>query len=217
MTIGKMISIEGIDGAGKSSNVKFIANYLRLHDFTVVETRDPGGTEFGETIRQTARSAKVSPKTELLLYSTIRQQLVDEIIRPSIEEGKIVISDRFCDSTYAYQARGRGLMKEVAYLEPFIGEGLLPDYTLLLDITVEESIKRLKAAKPNEPADRFDGAGESFKRMLYDAYQERARMQSERVVSIKANGSLNEVQQELKQWMNQVFIPNNKHLRFQKS
>ena len=137
----KFISVEGIDGSGKTTIIPFMVEYLQDLGYQVVKTRDPGSTKLGNILRDILLNTPMSPKTELKLFDTIRQDMIDSVIIPNISKGIVVISYRYLDSSFAYQGYGRGLLKQV---EELYKDVLLPDKTILLDITLEESIKRMK-------------------------------------------------------------------------
>ena len=165
---GKFIVFEGIDGSGKTTQINQLSNWLNETDLIpennqLVITREPGGTQLGQAIRSllldTSREIKPDSITELLLYAADRAQHVNEIIRPSLQKGNWVISDRFCGSTLAYQGYGRKLdIKLIKDLETIATQGISPDITFLLDITVDESIKR----RINIKDDRIENEGREF-------------------------------------------------------
>jgi len=165
---GKFIVIEGIDGSGKTTQISQLSKWLNETDLIpktnqLVITREPGGTQLGQSIRSllldTSRKIKPDSITELLLYAADRAQHVNEIIRPSLNKGDWVISDRFCGSTLAYQGYGRKLdIKLIKKLEAIATQGISPDITFLLDIPVEESIKR----RMNREEDRMEKEGREF-------------------------------------------------------
>ena len=165
---GKFIVIEGIDGSGKTTQISQLSKWLHKTDLIpknnqLVITREPGGTQLGKAIRSllldTSREIKTDSITELLLYAADRAQHVNEIIRPSLNKGDWVISDRFCGSTLAYQGYGRNLnLKLIKDLETISTQGILPDITFLLDIPVDESIKRRIGRKD----DRIEKEGREF-------------------------------------------------------
>jgi len=165
---GKFIVIEGIDGSGKTTQINQLAKWLNGSELIpennqLVITREPGGTQLGKSIRSllldTSREKSPDSITELLLYAADRAQHVNEIIRPSLNQGDWVISDRFCGSTLAYQGYGRKLdIKLIKDLENIATQGISPDITFLLDIPVEESIKRRK----NRKEDRIEKEGKEF-------------------------------------------------------
>ena len=165
---GKFIVFEGIDGAGKTTQINQLSKWLLCNNLIpennqLVITREPGGTKLGKSIRSllldTSKENSPDSITELLLYAADRAQHVNEIIRPSINKGDWVISDRFCGSTLAYQGYGRKLdIKLIKNLETISTQGVSPDITFLLDIPVEESIKRRK----NRKDDRMEKEGKEF-------------------------------------------------------
>ena len=165
---GKFIVIEGIDGCGKTTQINQLAKWLNETDFIpshnqLVVTREPGGTKLGEAIRSllldTSREKSPDSITELLLYAADRAQHVNQIIRPSLNRGDWVISDRFCGSTLAYQGYGRKLdLKLIKKLEDIATQSISPDITFLLDIPVDESIKRRMTKKD----DRIEKEGKDF-------------------------------------------------------
>ncbi len=165
---GKFIVIEGIDGSGKTTQINQLSTWLNCSNLIpkqnkLVITREPGGTKLGQSIRtlllDTSKAITPDPITELLLYAADRAQHVNEIIRPSLNKGDWVISDRFCGSTLAYQGYGRKLdIKLIKNLENIATQGISPDITFLLDIPVEESIKRRKSKKD----DRIEREGQDF-------------------------------------------------------
>ena len=165
---GKFIVFEGIDGSGKTTQIHQLSKWLTCNDIIpgknqLVITREPGGTDLGKSIRSllldTSRSKSPDSITELLLYAADRSQHVNEIIRPTLNKGDWIISDRFCGSTLAYQGYGRKLnIKLIKDLETIATQGILPDITFLLDIPVEESIKR----RINRKDDRIEKEGRDF-------------------------------------------------------
>ena len=174
---GKFIVIEGIDGSGKTTQINQFSKWINGTDLIsennkLVITREPGGTELGQSIRSLLldSSREISPNsiTELLLYAADRAQHVNEIIRPSLDKGNWVISDRFCGSTLAYQGYGRKLdLKLIKDLEFIATQGILPDITFLLDIPVEESIKR----RINRKDDRIEKEGKEFLSNVSQGFQ----------------------------------------------
>lgn len=187
---GKFISFEGIDGSGKSTQIRLLAIELRERGFDCVETQEPGGTSLGRLLRAAflETKEKVSPMAELLLFSADRAQHVDLLIKPALEEGKIVLTDRFADSTLAYQCGGRRISNEiVSYLIKIATGGLKPDLTVFLDLTVEEALKR------KQGENRMDFEDFDFYCRVREAYLEIASREPERVKVIPASGSVEEV------------------------
>jgi len=143
------ITLEGPDGSGKTSQVQPLVDHLHSRGYTVFSTREPGGTEIGDQVREilmAMRNTKMNPRTETLLFCSARAQLVAEVIRPHLEKGEVVISDRYADSTLAYQGYGHGNdLAQLRQVLSFATGGLIPDLTLLLDIDAKEGLNRRKS------------------------------------------------------------------------
>jgi dTMP kinase len=184
---GKFITIEGIEGAGKSTAIETLCTYLGERDLKVVNTREPGGTSIGEAIRRLLLSIDNPPMhedTELLLMFAARAEHVNRVIRPSLMDGKWVVCDRFTDASYAYQGAGRGIVKSrIAALEQWVLTDLRPDLTLLLDVDVKTGISR---ARHRGKQDRFEQEALNFFEKIRQAYLERARCEPERFHIIDA-------------------------------
>ena len=200
---GRFITFEGGEGCGKSTQVKRLKEALEREGVEVVLTREPGGTWLSEEIRHLIKDQTTDApcdRSELLLFLAARAQLVKNVIRPALEAGKWVVSDRFSDSTIAYQGYGRGLplaiLKEI---NDFACEGLKPDLTFLLDVTPETSHARMhqREAATNTTADRIELAGDEFHRRLRRGFAEQAKAYPERIVTIDANGTVDEVWEEV--------------------
>jgi dTMP kinase len=190
-----LITFEGIDGAGKSTQIKQLAGYLSSQDREVLVLREPGGTEVAEKIRTILLESRheISPIGELLLFSASRAELVQEVIVPAIADGKTVILDRFFDSTTAYQGYGRGI--DLTLLQSIISIstcGIIPDITFYLDIEPEEALRRKfsKTSIPlsfeNEELDRMERSGAEFYRKVRHGYHEMISRNKERFVTINA-------------------------------
>ena len=196
---GKFITVEGGEGAGKSTNLALIKSLLEDAGKPVVMTREPGGTPLGETIRGLLLDAKQSSMvtdTELLLMFAARAQHIAEVIEPALAEGKYVLCDRFTDATYAYQGGGRGVsIERIAKLEQFVQGELRPDLTVLLDLPVAQGMAR--AGERSAP-DRFEQEQHDFFEKVRGAYRSMANQQPERFRVIDAGGELAEVQQQIK-------------------
>ncbi|MDE3159543.1 MAG: dTMP kinase [Acidobacteriota bacterium] len=197
---GLFISFEGLDGSGKTTQMRRLAKRLRARGHVVLETVEPGGTEIGGKIRQVlldAANQELSPTAELLLYFASRAQNVDERIGPALRRGEIVLADRFTDSTLVYQGCGRGLGAEtVLALDRIAGRGLKPDLTLLLDIDVETSLARARARNAAQPAGetRMDEQSLEFHRKVYEAYQALAAGEPERIRRIDGRAAIEEIE-----------------------
>jgi dTMP kinase len=175
---GRFISLEGVDGAGKSSHVAFIAERLEARGIAVELTREPGGTPLGEALRALLLSEDMHPDTELLLMYAARHEHVAKRILPALEAGRWVISDRFSDASFAYQCGGRGISAaRLQALEAWTLQGLQPDLTLLFDVSPEVAAARRAGARG---ADRFERLDLAFFARVRAAYLTRAREQPER-------------------------------------
>ncbi|HEX4134998.1 MAG TPA: dTMP kinase [Bryobacteraceae bacterium] len=202
---GRFITFEGIDGCGKTTQFRLLAQWLREHGKDVVETVEPGGTSIGQQIRRILldpASAEIQPRTELLLYFASRAQNVDQVIRPAIESGRIVLCDRFTDSTFVYQGCGRGLDSDVVLeLDRIACRGLKPDITFLIDIDPETSLAR--ARRRNErvgPAEsRIDDESAAFHDRVRRGYLALAKAEPERIVAIDGTASIGDVAQRIRE------------------
>jgi dTMP kinase len=192
---GLFITLEGPEGAGKSTNREYLAERLREQGVPVLLTREPGGTPLAEQIRELllAPSAEtMAADTELLLVFAARAQHLAEVIRPALAHGTVVLCDRFTDATYAYQGGGRGLSAErIAQLEQFVQGTLRPDFTLLFDLPIEIGLARAEA---RGRLDRFEQEGRGFFQSVRHAYLERAAQAPERYRIVDAGQSLAQVQ-----------------------
>ncbi|MDO6514353.1 dTMP kinase [Neptuniibacter sp. 2_MG-2023] len=195
---GRFITVEGTEGVGKSTNIDFLCNLLEARGIEIVLTREPGGTPLAEELRAlllSPRDERVSEDTELLLMFAARAQHIENVIRPALDRGAWVISDRFTDATFAYQGGGRGIDYEhISLLEKLVQHGLHPDLTLLLDLDVDVGLKRASAR--SEP-DRFEQEKIDFFSKVRDAYLQRAKNEPQRFAIIDASVPLPEVQQQI--------------------
>ena len=199
MKKGFFISLEGGEGAGKSTQNKRIVEWLSGRGRTVVETREPGGTVVSEQIRQVlldTRNAGLNPTAELLMMFAARSQLVQEVILPALKEGKVVVCDRFADASYAYQGGGRHLgAATVEQVELIVLKGLQPDLTLLFDIPVELGMTRVAG---RGEADRFEVESIRFFERVRKAYLDRAEANPHRFRVIDASQDEEQVWQQVK-------------------
>jgi len=194
-----LISFEGPDGAGKSTQVRALASFLRRTGYEVVLTREPGGTSIGDQIRAVVHSTAntaMAPTAEMLLYAASRAQLVSEVIRPALAAGRIVLCDRYADSTMAYQGFGRGLDRAMlATLTAIATGGLVPDLTLLLDLDVERGLARRR--DEGEEMNRLDLEALDFHRRVRAGYLTLAAAEPARWVHIDAGRSPKEVEADV--------------------
>lgn len=195
---GCFITIEGTEGVGKSTNVEFIRQYLTGKGVLLRLTREPGGTPLAEEIRELLlkpRDEVVCDDAEILLVFAARAQHVDQVIKPSLEKGEWVLSDRFTDATFAYQGAGRGISwSRIQQLEQYVLGDLCPDLTILLDLPVEVGMERvMQRGKP----DRFEQEKLDFFDRVRQGYHHRLRAEPDRFALIDASQSLGNVQQQI--------------------
>jgi dTMP kinase len=197
---GLFLTFEGMDGSGKTTQMRRLAARLRAAGRTVVETAEPGGTAIGREIRRIlldARNQELSATAELLLYFASRAQNVDEMILPALARREIVLADRFTDSSLVYQGCGRGLGAEtVLALDRVACRGLRPDLTILIDIDVETSLGRAHVRNTAGPGSetRMDEQSLDFHRKVYDAYQALAAREPERIKRVEGGRAIDEVE-----------------------
>jgi dTMP kinase len=200
MQRGKFLTIEGTEGVGKSTNLSFVADWLRARGIEVIVTREPGGTPLAEEIRNlllSKRDESFDETAELLLVFAARAQHLAQVIKPALARGAWVLSDRFTDATYAYQGGGRGLSKAtIEQLEQLVQGDLRPDLTLILDIDVELGLNR---ARQRGELDRFESEAVVFFERVRAAYRQRAEAAPTRYAVVDAGKTLNEVQAEIDQ------------------
>ena len=195
---GQFITVEGIEGVGKSTNLNFIHDYLAAAGKNVILTREPGGTPLGENIRELLLSNKnhgMADDTELLLMFAARAEHLASVIRPALDKGLWVLCDRFTDATYAYKGGGRGIApRRIGALEEWVQRGLQPDLTLLLDAPVDVGLQR--AGKRSTP-DRFETEKHAFFERVRQSYLEQAQRNQKRFYVIDARQPLDAVQRDL--------------------
>jgi len=189
MSRGRFITLEGVDGAGKSSHVQFVADFVAQRAPHVVVTREPGGTDLAERLRRIILEEPMTPVTETLLLLAARADHVQRVIRPALEAGTWVVCDRFHDATAAYQGAGKGVPAElIGQLGQAAHPSLLPDRTLLFDCTYEVARQRL--ATTGKALDRFERESREFFERVRAAYLGRARAEPQRIRVIDASGEL---------------------------
>ncbi len=195
------ITFEGIDGSGKSTQLRMLASHLRLQGHEVIATREPGGTPLGLRVRDLVLDAdeQVDPLAELLLYAADRAQHVRALLRPALDSGHVVLSDRYADATVAYQGAGRGFPDEtISAVVALATGGLKPDLTLIFDLPVEESQRRAsQRSDRGHKKDRLDAEDAAFHTRVRDAYQRIAAADPTRVRVIDASGSVQETQAQV--------------------
>lgn len=196
---GYFITLEGIEGAGKSTHQAYIAALLTDRGHRVVQTREPGGTALGEEVRKTLLTTRnhnaISADTELLLMFAARCQHVDEIIRPNLNAGVTVLSDRFTDSSFAYQGGGRGIPAErIRALQQWVHADIKPDLTLLLDLPVETGLSRVNN---RGASDRFESEQLDFFRAVRECYLAMARDEPERFAVIDVDRNITSIQDDI--------------------
>ena len=205
---GTFITFEGIDGSGKSTQLRLLNSFLRANGWNALITREPGGTPVGLRLRAALLDAtgEVDPLTELLVFAADRAQHVRRVIRPALEADRVVISDRYADATVAYQGAGRGFPPQlIAEIVQLATEGLKPDLTVLFDVGIEESISRTtrrssgKSSANKTGRDRLDIENAEFHSRVRDAYLQIASAEPERVTVVDASGPVEQTQERVKE------------------
>jgi dTMP kinase len=192
---GRFITFEGIDGAGKSTQLAFLAEHLRAQGRDVVVTREPGGTELGEALRALVLNVDMDPRTETLIMFAARAEHLARVIRPALAAGRWVVCDRFSDATFAYQSGGRELPPEaVESLEHWTHPDLVPDRTLLVDVPPAVAAQRLAAARD---ADRFEAEQAAFFTRVRAAYLARAAREPDRFAVLDGTAAPSVIQQRI--------------------
>lgn len=191
---GLFITLEGVEGCGKTTQLRLLAGHLERRGCRVVTTREPGGTPLAEALRGLLldpATGAISPLSELMMYAAARAQHVHAMIRPALERGDVVLCDRFCDSTLAYQGGGRGISPDqIRTLNTLATGGLAPDCTLLFDLPVEDGLAR---SGKRGALDRIEGESADFHRRVRGAFLDIARVEPERITIIDASAPVEEV------------------------
>jgi dTMP kinase len=208
---GTFITFEGIDGSGKSTQLRLLGNFLRANGCNALLTREPGGTTLGLRLRAALLDAteEVDPLTELLVFAADRAQHVRRKLRPALESGQVVISDRYADATVAYQGAGRGFSPElISQIVQLATDGLKPDLTLLFDLSIGESTSRTARRTTGKNSgklsrDRLDIENADFHSRVRDAYLQIALREPERVKLIDTSGPIEKTQERLQE----IIIP----------
>ena len=198
-TYSMFITLEGPEGSGKTSHIPHLVEYLREKGYIVFPTREPGGTSIGEQIREVIHdlnNVEMHPRTETLLYQAARAQIVEQVFKPRLAAGEIVISDRYYDSTIAYQGYGHQQdLEQVRALVKYATGGLIPDLTILLDVDVEVGLGRKK--QNGAEWNRMDAQDVKFYRRVRSGYLEMAKSEPNRWIVVDAGRKWNDVQEEL--------------------
>ena len=198
----KFITLEGIDGAGKSTHLNWLADRLRSQGKNVLVTREPGGTPLGETLREILLHQAMHLETEALLMFAARREHLDKVILPALQQGTWVISDRFTDASFAYQGGGRGLDEsKLQILEQWVQQDLQPDLTLLFDVSLEISRQRLAS---NSSLDRFEQEKQDFFQRVREAYLKRAAQFPGRIRVIDSGRTLDAIHVELEKIVSSI-------------
>lgn len=208
---GLLITFEGPDKAGKSTQLKLLAESLRNRGYKVTETREPGGTPLGEEIRRLVLQFKhesIADEAELLLFGASRAQLVRKLIEPELLQGNIVLCDRFADSTTAYQGEARGLNLDfIRAMHEFSLGGRWPDLTFFLDLEVNESFRRLRKVKPDIlNDDRFEEEGRNFHQDVRNGFLKLARENPQRIRHLDATRGISELAEQILQEVCDVLV-----------
>ena len=201
----RFITLDGIDGAGKSTNLAVMKAWFEKHKLPVLFTREPGGTPAGEALREILLNpaTQVSLRTETLLMFAARQQHLETVILPALKNGTHVVSDRFTDATFAYQGGGRGVpLQDIATLEHWVQGNFRPDLTLLLDVPLEVSMERINQTREK---DRFEQEEAEFFNRVREVYLQRANEQPERYAVIDSSQSLDAVKNQIETALDSYF------------
>lgn len=207
MTYGKMITLEGVEGAGKSTQLVNLIDYLQQQGIPVIATREPGGTALGEKIRSVLLNDdgnKMALECEMLLMFAARAQHMQEVIKPALENGQWVVSDRFVDASYAYQSGGRGMdIKRIKQLEQWLLAGFKPDLTLLLDVSVAAGFQRIVS----RGKDRIEQESVEFFERVRNTYLQLAQSEPERIKLIDAAQPVDAVTKQIQSCLNALIGP----------
>jgi len=205
MKQGKFITIDGVEGAGKSTQIEYICSYLQKKSIEVVRTREPGGTDLGEKIRALllgVETGAMHSDTELLLMFSARNEHIQNKIKPAIAEGKWVVSDRFTDASFAYQGGGRSLdLSRIEALENWVQGEFRPDLTLLLDLSVDIGMKRIEARSAK---DRIELEERAFFERVRQVFIDRSKQFPERIKLVDASVQIDQVSQQIHSYLEQL-------------
>lgn len=197
MQKGIFITVEGVDGAGKTTPLEWLTERLRASNHVVTRTREPGGTALGESLREILLHQSMDLETETLLMFASRREHIAQVILPALLRGEILISDRFTDATYAYQGGGRGVsLSKIEQLETWVQHDLQPDLTLLFDVPLEVAQERLSRGR--DALDKFEQESSTFFTRTRNAYLARAAAQPNRFAIIDSSGSFEHTHEQIR-------------------
>ncbi|MGE9212277.1 MULTISPECIES: dTMP kinase [Exiguobacterium] len=195
---GMFITVEGPDGSGKTTQLQLLVQSLTEQGYEVVVTREPGGTKVGNSIREVLLSPQhdeMTPRVEMMLYAASRAQNIDQVIRPALHRGAVVVCDRFVDASIAYQGYGLQYdLSQILSLNDWATAGIKPDLTFLFDLTPDQASHRMK---DRGQLDRIESRDESFHQRVYEGFQILLEQHPERMVRIDANASIETIQDEV--------------------
>lgn len=200
MSRGLFITLEGSDGSGKSTQLANIKEYFEKKGAKMLVTREPGGTKISEKLRDILLdkdNSEMSAITEMMIYAASRAQLIEEVIKPALERGEVVICDRFMDSSIAYQGYGRGLGDMVEKVNLYAVNGIMPDLTIFLDLDPEIGRARVRSRYGEEQMDRLEREKMDFHYRVYNGYKAVAAAYTDRVACIDANRSIEEIRDDI--------------------
>ena len=206
MRRGLFITFEGSDGSGKTTQINLLSAHCKESGHQVIITREPGGTPIAESIRAIIldpNNKELTPVTEALLYAASRAQHVAEVIKPALEEGKIVLCDRFMDSSIAYQGYGRKLGDDVRIVNEFAVQGLVPDLTFFVDVQPSEGLARIEK---NGNFDRIEKEKLAFHEMVYSGYKALAKQNPQRYITVDGSASVEVLAAQIKKLFDQWLI-----------
>lgn len=195
---GMFITVEGPDGSGKTTQLQLLVRSLTEKGYEVVVTREPGGTKVGNSIREVLLSPEhdeMTPRVEMMLYAASRAQNIDQVIRPALKRGAIVVCDRFVDASIAYQGYGLQYdLNQILSLNEWATAGIKPDLTFLFDLTPDQASRRMK---DRGQLDRIESRDESFHQRVYDGFKKILEQHPDRMVRIDANATIEMIQDEV--------------------
>lgn len=210
--MGLFITFEGPEGSGKTTQIKKAGEYLKSKNIAFLVTEEPGGTQLGNELRKillNKTSFNINGKSELLLFAAARSQHVEEVIRPAIEDGKVVLCDRYSDATIAYQSFGRGLkIEDVNWINNFATRSLIPDLTLLFDIPVDiglkRALKRISRIVDSPVEDRFEREEIEFHKRVRDGYHKLVKSDPERFRTIDASRGIDDIHRDVCRYLDSI-------------